>query len=350
MSSLPATFDWRNVSGRSYVTWNTNERLPHGQCASCWAHAVTSALGDRIAVRRGGAWPQVGLSPQVLLNCRAGGSCSGGDPAKAYAYIAQYGITDETCQNYQATEFECKGQYICRNCAPEGEHGLVWPGVCVGVKNPIVWFISQYGAVRGAGPMKAEIFQRGPITCGMQSTRRFRQYLGGVFEEELEHEPRLTHQVSLTGWGGGDDGDAEHWVGRNSWGTYWGEGGWFRIRMHSRNLGVERECDWAVPSPVVAPVPSTRLVAAPTAPAAAELLGVEKERVAIGASASAPVAATDFDSVSVAADRRPDSTAACAIAAAVAVALCGAVLYAARPSAGGSDASPEASAAYVLIE
>lgn len=38
-------------------------------------------------------------------------------------------------------------------------------------------------------------------------------------------------------------------IGRNSWGTYWGENGWFRIQMHHNNLGIEQDCDWGVPIP-----------------------------------------------------------------------------------------------------
>lgn len=30
---------------------------------------------------------------------------------------------------------------------------------------------------------------------------------------------------------------------------YWGENGWFRIKMHHNNLGIEQDCDWGVPIP-----------------------------------------------------------------------------------------------------
>jgi len=39
----------------------------------------------------------------------------------------------------------------------------------------------------------------------------------------------------------------EYWIGRNSWGTYWGEWGFFRIQMYSDNLGIETDCDWGIP-------------------------------------------------------------------------------------------------------
>ena len=31
-------------------------------------------------------------------------------------------------------------------------------------------------------------------------------------------------------------------------GSYWGEDGFFRIKMHEDNLGIEKECDWGIPT------------------------------------------------------------------------------------------------------
>eukprot|EP00927_Polykrikos_kofoidii_P051680 TRINITY_DN4546_c0_g2_i1.p1 TRINITY_DN4546_c0_g2~~TRINITY_DN4546_c0_g2_i1.p1 ORF type:complete len:618 (-),score=75.75 TRINITY_DN4546_c0_g2_i1:71-1924(-) len=248
---VPLHWNWKNVSGTSYATWDTNERIPKF-CASCWAHGVTSALGDRIAVMRHGAWPRINLAPQVLINCQAGGSCSGGDPAGAYAYISRHGITDATCQNYMAEDGVCSAEGRCMNCAPGNvEHKLVWPGKCGSVVDPIVFHVSEYGSVRGALNMKAEIFARGPISCGLEATAGFVGYTGGIYSENLLL-PVLSHQVGLSGWSSaGPDEDVPegvlYWIGRNSWGTYWGEGGWFRIQMYERNLGVELDCSWGVP-------------------------------------------------------------------------------------------------------
>eukprot|EP00933_Yihiella_yeosuensis_P060928 TRINITY_DN63731_c0_g1_i1.p1 TRINITY_DN63731_c0_g1~~TRINITY_DN63731_c0_g1_i1.p1 ORF type:complete len:699 (-),score=103.00 TRINITY_DN63731_c0_g1_i1:175-2271(-) len=250
-SDLPTRWDWRNVAGLNYVTPNTNEHNPK-YCASCWAQAVTSALSDRLAVKSKGAWPKVSLSPQMLINCNAGGSCSGGDPAGAYAYMHTEGVVDATCQGYRGEKRQCDKQGVCENCAPNGEHGLVWPGTCTGVESPKRYFVSEFGSVTGPFNMKAEIYQRGPIGCGLQSTRGFRSYKGGIYSEKVSVE-RLNHEVSIAGWGvsGAEAKEVslgtEFWIGRNSWGVFWGEDGWFRIKMHDHNLGVESDCDWGVP-------------------------------------------------------------------------------------------------------
>eukprot|EP00440_Ansanella_granifera_P047095 gb/GFBE01051004.1/.p1 GENE.gb/GFBE01051004.1/~~gb/GFBE01051004.1/.p1 ORF type:complete len:677 (+),score=121.18 gb/GFBE01051004.1/:1-2031(+) len=259
-SEVPKSWDWRNVSGISYVTSNQNEHNPQ-YCASCWAFGVTSALSDRLAVRDKGVWPKVGLSPQMLINCNGGGGCDGGDPAMAYAYIAQNGIVDMTCQSYRGVKLECNAQGICETCAEgNNEHGLVWPGKCTSVQTPVTYFVSQYGSVRGERAMKAEVYARGPIGCGLQATHGFRHYDGGVYSEDGQRWV-LNHQVNVAGWGVAGHGDTvlagtEFWIGRNSWGSTWGENGWFRVRMHSMNLGIEQDCDWGVPELGPA-VPST---------------------------------------------------------------------------------------------
>ena len=55
----------------------------------------------------------------------------------------------------------------------------------------------------------------------------------------------VDHNVVVSGWG--VENDAPYWIVRNSWGTWWGEHGWFRISMGKNMLGIESACDWAVP-------------------------------------------------------------------------------------------------------
>eukprot|EP01017_Pseudomicrothorax_dubius_P009430 TRINITY_DN1319_c0_g1_i2.p1 TRINITY_DN1319_c0_g1~~TRINITY_DN1319_c0_g1_i2.p1 ORF type:complete len:576 (-),score=138.75 TRINITY_DN1319_c0_g1_i2:149-1876(-) len=247
-NDIPTAWDWRNINGKNYASWSRNQHIPQW-CGSCWAHGTTSAFADRINIGRNNSFEQVALSPQVLINCDAGGSCEGGDPLEVYSYIHSKGIPEESCQNYQAHDpahFSCSGTQVCLDCkgpAPNKSDPNPQKN-CWAIANYTNWRASQYGSVNGVSKMKAEIYARGPISCTIYATDRFEKYTGGIYSEKTS-SPFPNHVISVVGWG--VENGTEYWIGRNSWGTYWGEYGFFRIQMYKDNLLIENDCQWAVP-------------------------------------------------------------------------------------------------------
>ena len=65
---LPKNFWWGNKDGKNYLTMQRNQHIPI-YCGACWAFSAASALSDRIKIMRNAAWPDVILSPQVLISC-----------------------------------------------------------------------------------------------------------------------------------------------------------------------------------------------------------------------------------------------------------------------------------------
>lgn len=249
-AALPANLDWRNVNNTNFLSWTKNQHIPI-YCGSCWAQGTTSSLADRFNILLGDHNPTpIDLAAQVIINCQAGGSCNGGDPSGVYEYAYETGIPDVSCEQYVAKNLDkdtCGPMDICKDCRgpppAEGDDGQenCW---AVDYKK---YYVSNYYGLSGADKMKAEIFKNGPISCGIMVTDAFEAYTGGIYSESSVF-PMINHEIAVVGWGLDEATNTEYWIGRNSWGTYWGEQGFFKMKMHSDNLAIETDCTAGIPS------------------------------------------------------------------------------------------------------
>ena len=253
---LPEAIDWRNYNGKNYLSWNKNQHIPI-YCGSCWSQGSTSALADRINIYN---WlvlnktdePQVALSAQTIVNCRAGGDCNGGFHGEVYRYAQSTGIPHTSCEQYIAHNIDDKAEIcspfnVCRECiGPAPAFNETGFDRCWAVENYIHYYSSNVRSFKGAQAMKEEIATYGPISCGIASTPKFHDYHGGIYSEKWEYD--VNHIISVVGYGKDEVTGQEYWIGRNSWGTYWGENGFFRIKMYEDNNAIETQCAAGYPT------------------------------------------------------------------------------------------------------
>mmetsp|Transcript_15734 Transcript_15734/g.32881 ORF Transcript_15734/g.32881 Transcript_15734/m.32881 type:complete len:406 (-) Transcript_15734:180-1397(-) len=241
--------------------------------------------------------PDLDLSVQFLLNCgvapdpnvpHASLSCHGGNSLRAYEYIHStlIFIPDETCVGYLACSSEsdegfcpkirhlttCDAWNVCRTCdgfsnPRTDENSVFYDGaegagkdgseardeygckaIPAGFPNVT---ILEYGSIEpnNIHAIKAEIYARGPIKASVNALY-LENYMGGILGSD--DNPALinathNHGVSIVGWGYDADRDKQHWIVRNSWGTFWGEMGFFRIELGRNLLGIESNLAWATP-------------------------------------------------------------------------------------------------------
>lgn len=106
VADLPDNWDWGNIDGVNYLSWNKNQHIPV-YCGSCWAQGTTSALADRFNIMTNLSSPiPIALNAQVMVNCEAGGDCEGGNPAGVYEFAYDQGIPDSSCEQYVALDLD----------------------------------------------------------------------------------------------------------------------------------------------------------------------------------------------------------------------------------------------------
>jgi len=236
----PTEWFWNDVKGTNYLTNMRNQHVPQ-YCGSCWAHAATSALSDRIKIARKAAWPDINIAPQVLISCEMqDDGCHGGEPVFAYSWMHYNEATDETCSIYRArghdNGMKCSPITKCRNCDPHKP--------CFIPDEYLVYQVDEFAHFEGEKEMIQEIYQRGPIACGIAVTDEMEAYTGGIFEDKTG-DLDVVHEISIVGYG--EEKGTPYWLVRNSWGTHWGEDGFMKIVRGKNNMAIESDCAWATP-------------------------------------------------------------------------------------------------------
>jgi C1A family cysteine protease len=203
VEGAPATVDWRNVEGVSYVSPVKNQ----GSCGSCWAFASTAALESQIMIDTAGM--PVDISEQILVSCSGCGSCSGGSSASASNYIRDVGLPLESCFRYTATN------NLCSNACADWQDNTY---------SIIGWHSARTATSITANDIRNALYAYGPTVATMYVYNDFYSYRSGVYSYTSGSYVGA-HAVLVVGY----DDTQQAFIVKNSWGSGWGEAGYFMI-------------------------------------------------------------------------------------------------------------------------
>jgi C1A family cysteine protease len=200
--------DWRDVNGKNYVTSVKDQKW----CGSCVAFGTVATMESRARVLRnvplnasnGAALPD--LSEAHLFYCgnKQESPCANGWwPTAALAFAQSTGVVPETCFPYTP------GDQPCDPCS--GAPAMLTR-------------IGEWHAVTTVAGMKRWLATNGPLVTGFNVYTDFYAYTGGVYAH-VSGASEGGHCVSCVGY----DDARRAWLCKNSWGTGWGEGGFFWI-------------------------------------------------------------------------------------------------------------------------
>lgn len=202
ITGAPATLDWRNVNGTSYVSPVKNQ----GGCGSCWAFATTAGLESQYMLDMNGM--PIDLSEQILVSCSGAGSCSGGSSATASNFIRDVGLPLESCFKYTATNNSCS------NACPDWQ---------LNTHRITGWHRASSTTIT-VNDIKNALYAYGPVITTMYVYSDFYYYRSGVYSYTSGSYVGA-HAVLTVGY----DDERQAFIVKNSWGSGWGEAGYFMI-------------------------------------------------------------------------------------------------------------------------
>ena len=230
-SAIPDEFDAREMWPKCGIDQIRRE----GREVYSWDFAAAGAFGDRACIAAGIAQPTV-MSPQYVKNCYTElTSCDGAYIDLAWKRLATAGIVAEQCVPFAGRKGACPTQ-----CADGSPLQLVRSAEPYGVYVP-------FDTKKTVAAIQTEIMRHGPVDAALWAFSDLASYGGGVYEKLRSTFLQGTHAVKIIGWGYDRVEGEAYWLCANSWGTEWGEKGFFRIRRGVNECGIEDRVVAAIP-------------------------------------------------------------------------------------------------------
>lgn len=185
------------------------------QCGACWAFSTAEVFEDRLCIANQVS-PVAQRSPQYLMDCDwKESACNGGNPNNAWAFMVTYGAPKDSCYPYVGAQQACKS--TCADGTP--------------LTTKRATSVVTYNTLN---QVFADIQTNGPVETWMSVYYDLYYYNSGIYTPTTSNFVGY-HAVKIIGWGH-DQYAGNYWIVQNSWGTFWGENGFFRIAFGASNI------------------------------------------------------------------------------------------------------------------
>jgi len=216
VTQLPASFDWRTTGKVTAVK-------DQGNCGSCYAFAAIANFESKMLIDGQATLPYPDYSENNAKECNYyDTSCDGGWYSQVANLLSKKGTVLESCDPYVASDVACKG-------------------TCPYQKTLLDWRIISGDVVPDTDALKTYIQTYGPVFTAMYAGfPGFDVSYDGSYTFYYAGLEEINHAVQIVGW---DDslshaGGTGGWIVKNSWGTGWGDAGYFTIAYGSASIGM----------------------------------------------------------------------------------------------------------------
>ncbi|XP_053205500.1 procathepsin L-like [Panonychus citri] len=214
---VPTSVDWRDKGAVTGVK-------DQGSCGSCWAFSACAAIEGANFLKNG---KLVSLSEQNLVDCDRSQDegCNGGLMDNAFDYvISNKGIDTEDSYPYKGKDGSCSF-----DASKVGATITSYADVASGDEAALASAVAQQ-----------------PTSVAIDASLFLQLYSGGIFDIGFlcsSDAKSLNHGVTAVGYG---TDKKDFWIIKNSWGSGWGEKGFFRMARGKNLCGVATQASYPV--------------------------------------------------------------------------------------------------------
>ena len=218
----PSAWDWRFHNGVTPVKYQST-------CGSCWAFASIADFESTVLLNNedpiritsqdvSSPFRIYDFSEENLKECNYwGNGCGGGNAWVSTNYFTRQGVVEENCDPYHAYDTG-----VCKD-------------TCTMIKQLTGWRILPEDITT----IKNLVYTYGPCYSTMFASFPGFSTYDGSYVLYYTGTETINHAVLIVGW---DDsmvhaGGAGAWICKNSWGTGWGDNGYFYIAYDSARIG-----------------------------------------------------------------------------------------------------------------
>ena len=211
-SSVPNTYDLRTLN-------RVSEPLNQGSCGNCFAFSAATAIEYWYAHLRQFKRQPPQFSTREITDCTSenetpNNGCDGGLMHYVYEYGKKYALS------FRMEYSDMMNEKCTNNMAPS--HIKINSFSVQGLDD------NQYIEEK----IPSLLYKYGVITIGIDTKNDYiDNYIDGIFNETLCGTD-IDHAVAIIGW------TEDAWIIKNSWGTDWGEKGFFKLRRGVNACGL----------------------------------------------------------------------------------------------------------------
>jgi len=218
------SFDWRERDGQNWLT----PVVTQGDCGSCYTISTVHMLTarNRIAKRDPNS---VAFSVSFPLYCSEyNQGCDGGYGFLQSKWSEDVGLVPESCSPFSEGGGSC-------HALPECDLGATR------FRAVNHHYVGGYYGGSDESSIRRELVEHGPVVMSFEPKEDFMYYKNGIYKsgaQKIHQEwEQVDHAVLLIAYG--VQGGQDYWTMQNSWGTDWGENGYFRMARGTDESGCE---------------------------------------------------------------------------------------------------------------